>query len=196
MFVTVAIPEILVKAKTNTEAVTVIASATCQETGLMTEMVTESKAIAVTGKDTSVEVIAATEALNVHHSAQETVSVPDHHVMAVIMIGPLGIGTETMIANMEERVETRDTNPGEMTEGTTGETTIVIPVPRDRTRTDPLVNSADLVDKSEIVINTTDAEAMTIEMKTRAETGPPDIQQRKLCPLPDSDQSTLNGSMS
>lgn len=196
MFVTVAIPEILVKAKTNTEAVTVIASSTGQETGLMTEMATESKAIAVTRKDTSVEVIAATEALNVHHSAQETVSAPDHHAMTVIMIGPLGIGTERMIANMKERVETRDTNPGEMTEDTTGETTIVIPVPRVRTKTDPLVNSADLVDKSEIVINTTDAEAMTIEMKTRMETGPPDIQQRKLCPLPDSDQWTLNGSMS
>lgn len=196
MFVTVAIPEIFVKAKTDTEVVTVTASATGQETGLMTEMATKSKATAVTGKDTSAEVIAATEALNVHHSAQETVTAPDHRAMTVIMIGPLGIGTETMIANMKERVETRDTNPGEMTEGTTEKTIIVFPVPRVRTRTGPLANTADLSDKTEIVINTIDAEAVMIEMKTRTETGPLDIQSRILSPLPDSDHWTLSGSMS
>lgn len=192
MFVTVAIPEIFVKAKTDIEAVTVTASATGQETGLMTEMATKSKATAVTGKDTSAEVIAATEALNVHHSAQETVTAPGHRAMTVIMIGPLGIG----IANMKERVETRDTNQGEMTEGTTGKTIIVIPVPRVRTRTDPLANTADLIDKTEIVIDTTDAEAVKIEMKTRTETRPPDIQSRILSPLPGSDHWTLSGSMS
>lgn len=188
----VAILEIL-EAEIDTEAVIVIA--TGRETGLATEMAKGSKDTTGTGKNTTAAVTAVTEALNGRHSARETMTAPDHYAMNVIMIDLLE--TETMIAITNERVATRDTNPEETTEGMTSETTSVTPLPHVQTRIDPAAITAVLIDRIEITpISTTDAEAVTIEMRTLMETGPPDILQRSRSPLPDSDHWTLSGSMS
>ncbi|KAG0361804.1 E3 ubiquitin-protein ligase rbbp6 [Podila minutissima] len=200
IFVTVAIPEILVKAGTDTEAV--IVTATGRETRLATEMAKESKDTAVTGKDSTAAIPAVTVALNSRHSARGTMTARDHRAMTAIMIDLLGIATvivietETLIANLKERVATRDTNPEETTEGMTRKTTSVIPLPHVPTRTDPAAITVDLIDKTGALINIIDAEVVTIEMRTLMETGPPDIQLRILSPLPDSDHWTLSGSMS